>query len=184
MFQDIISFGANVCIIVISTWLIVKYITFRKYVSKYMDNIDKIIDNIEELEVDDDDQPNETTELPTEYHAYRDRLIGVAASGNAKVYLGKNITTSEIENLEEKEMLKLYSRYETYIGNVMTKSLKSAICGAYTTIMSALVPSVSKGKYMLVEAERLSENLIENPVINLGHTLANCTTITGITSRL
>ena len=183
MFQDIISFGANVCIIAISTWLIVKYIKFRKYVSKYMTDIDKIIENIEGLEVNAVDQPS-AAEPPAEYHAYRERLIGVAASGNAKIYLGKNITTSEIENLEEKEMLKLYSRYETYIGNVMTKSLKSTICGAYTMLMSALVPSVSKGKYMLVEAERLSENLIENPVINLGHTLANCTTITGITSRL
>ena len=55
------------------------------------------------------------------HEVHRERLIAVAASGNAKLYLGKNITTSEIENLGEKEVLKLYSRYETYIVNVMTK---------------------------------------------------------------
>ena len=56
----------------------------------------------------------------------------------------------------------------------MTKSLKSTICGAYTTKLSALVPSVSKGRYMLVEAERLSESLIENPVINLAISTYTC----------
>ena len=86
--------------------------------------------------------------------------------------------------MEEKAVLKLYSRYEAYIGNVMTKSLKSAICGAYTTIMGVLVPSVSKGRYALVEGEKLSESLIENPVINLALTLVNHIIIMGIISHL
>ena len=78
------------------------------------------------------------------------------------------------ESLEGKELMRLYSRYEAYIGSVMTKSLKSAICGAYTTIVGALVPSLSKGKYMLVESEKLSESLIENPVINLALSTYTC----------
>lgn len=174
---EITGIAANVCIIVISAWLIVKYLKFRKYVNKYMDDIDKIIDNIEELDAGLHPAPcNMQGESPDAGFgvSQRERLIAVAASGNAKLYLGKNITTSEIENLQEKELLKLYSRYETYIGSVMTKSLKSTICGTYTMIMSALVPSVSKGKYMLVEGERLSESLIENPVINLALSTYTC----------
>ena len=176
----ITGIAANVCIIVISTWLVAKYLDFRKYVNKYMDDIDKIIDEVLVMGPTDDNSNSEPVILqgagcnPAVEPPYRERLIAVAASGNAKLYLGKNITTSEIENLEDKEVLKLYSRYEIYIGNIMTKSLKSAICGAYITIMSALVPSISKGKYMLVEGERLSESLIENPVINLALSTYTC----------
>ena len=137
-------------------------------------DIDKIIDDIEGLEQTEQTPLHQPSALTGQIELYRERLIAVAASGNAKLYLGKNITSSEIENLEDKEVLKLYSRYEIYIGNIMTKSLKSAICGAYTTIMSALVPSISKGKYMLVEGERLSESLIENPVINLALSTYTC----------
>ena len=136
------------------------------------DDIDRILDNIEKLE-----QPsNEALEAsPTvEVSPIRERLIAVAASGNAQQYLGKHITTSKIENLEEKEVRKLYSRYEAYIGGEMTKSMKSAICKTYTTLMGVLIPSASKGKYMLDEGERLSEKLIENPVVNLALSTYTC----------
>ena len=114
-------------------------------------DIDKLIENIEKLE-----QPKPLEEN-TDHH--RERLIGVVASGNAKLYLGKNITESEIENLKNEELLKLYSRYEIYIGGVMTKSLKHTICSAYTTLVGVMVPSVSKGKYFLVETEKLKTSL-------------------------
>ena len=190
---ELTGIAANLCIIVISTWLVTRYLKLKKYVSKYMANdIDKIIDSIEELEQGAGPAVEHGVGTALQQGAvcnpalqqgagcnpavetHKERLIAVAASGNAKLYLGKNITTTEIESLEDKEVLKLYSRYETYIGNVMTKSLKSTICGAYTTILSALVPSVSKGKYMLIEGERLSESLIENPVINLALSTYTC----------
>ena len=185
---ELTSILANLCIIVLSGWLVMKYLVVKKYLCKYMD-IDKILDELqigETAEPRQDEvllpkleesevvgQPSALTGCGAEPH-YRERLIAVAASGNAKLYLGKNITTSEIESLEGKEVMRLYSRYEAYIGSVMTKSLKSAICGAYTTIVGLLVPSVSKGRYMLVEGERLSESLIENPVINLALSTYTC----------
>ena len=177
---EITSFVANICIIAGFAWLIAKYLKIKKYAHRYMD-IDKILDDIKSLDQESGGEPtNESAIFPPtvdaqgQLQAYKERLIAVAASGNAKLYLGKNITTSEIENLEDKEVMKLYSRYETYIGSVMTKSLKSAICGAYTTLMSVLVPSVSKGRYILIEGERLSESLIENPVINLTLSTYTC----------
>lgn len=190
---ELTGIAANLCIITVSAWLVVNYLRVRSvtrkvknYLNIYMD-IDKILDNIEELEAAQpaDNEPcgAEPYAQPSQRSAVdaqgqltgcRERLIAVAASGNAKQYLGKNITTSEIESLEGKELMRLYSRYEAYIGSVMTKSLKSAICGAYTTIVGALVPSVSKGKYMLVEGEKLSESLIENPVINLALSTYTC----------
>lgn len=163
---EITGFIANIHIIVISTWLIVKYLSIKIYMNKYMD-IDKLLDNLEELE-----QP--TVEEQVDLQGHRERLIGVAASGNSKLYLGKNISVSEIEALDDKELLKLYSRYEVYIGSVMTKSLKSTICCAYTTLVSTLVPSISRGKCILVEADKLSESLIENPVINLALSTYTC----------
>ena len=133
-------------------------------------DIDKIIiDDIEELE---NGEPGEKGGDGME--SYRERLLGVAAGGNAKLYLGKNITVSEIESLDDKELLKLYSRYEVYIGSVMTKSLKTTICGAYTALVGVLVPSISKGKCILVEADKMSESLIENPVINLALSTYTC----------
>ena len=177
---EITSFVANICIIAGFAWLIAKYLKIKKYAHRYMD-IDKILDDIKSLDQESGGEPtNESAIFPRavdvqgQLQAYKERLIAVAASGNAKLYLGKNITTSDIENLEDKEVMKLYSRYETYIGSVMTKSLKSAICGAYTTLMSVLVPSVSKGRYILIEGEKLSESLIENPVINLTLSTYTC----------
>lgn len=174
---EITGIAANVCIIVFFVWIVRlkhKFMSVKKYVNKYMENdIDKMIDDIVE---ERNEQSTSAVDQPmlTGMEAHRERLVAVAASGNSKLYLGKNITTSEIENLEDKEVLKLYSRYETYIGNVMTKSLKSTICKTYVATMSALVPSVSKGKYLLVEGERLSESLIENPVINLALSTWTC----------
>ena len=179
---ELTGIAANLCIITVSAWLVVNYLRVRSvtrkvknYLNMYMD-IDKILDNIEELEVAQpaDNEPAIQPCGAEPLTGCRERLIAVAASGNAKQYLGKNITTSEIESLEGKELMRLYSRYEAYIGSVMTKSLKSAICGAYTTIVGLLVPSVSKGRYMLVEGERLSESLIENPVINLALSTYTC----------
>jgi hypothetical protein len=185
---EITSIVANVCIILISAWLTVKYLGVKKCVNRYMD-IDKLLDNIEEdLELETVDvglyptthsnnSGGNTTPAGARWltpSVERDRLIAVAAGGNAKLYLGKHITTSQIEKMDDKEVLKLYSRYEVYIGSVMTKSLKTTICGVYTTLMGLLVPSVSKGKYILIEGERLSESLTENPVINLALSTFTC----------
>ena len=43
----------------------------------------------------------------------KERLIQVVASGKSKFYLGKNFSTDEIESLDEKEITKLYGRYES-----------------------------------------------------------------------
>ena len=50
---------ANVYIIVISTWLVAKYLDFRKYVNKYMDDIDKIIDEVLVIGPTDDNSNSE-----------------------------------------------------------------------------------------------------------------------------
>ena len=114
---ELTSILANLCIIGVSAWLVVKYLKVmsvtrkvKNYLNMYMD-IDKIIGDIEKLEVGEPAanepaiqpygaEPSALTGCGAEPQAYRDRLIAVAASGNAKLYLGKNITTSEIENLE------------------------------------------------------------------------------------
>ncbi len=62
--------------------------------------------------------------LEPETERLRERLIGVAEAGKSKAYLGKNITSTEIENLDPKELLKLYARYEVCIGGLVTKSMK------------------------------------------------------------
>ena len=73
---EITGIVANVCIIVISTWLIVGYFRVKKYTNKYMDDdIDKILDILE--------QPSNEA-AGVEVSPIRERLIAVAASGNAK----------------------------------------------------------------------------------------------------
>ena len=72
-----------------------------------MTEIDQIIDGVAPEDI------RESTPLVSnETENLRERLIGVAVAGKNKEYLGKSITSYEIRSLDQKELRKLYARYE------------------------------------------------------------------------
>ena len=78
--------------------------------------------------------------------------------------MGKNITSDEIANLDPKELLKLYARYESHMGGIVTKSMKKHFVNtAYTNLVGLFLPK----NLAIIDREALEESLNEGPFIDL-----------------
>ena len=67
-------------------------------------------------------------QVQTADNKMKEKLILVVASGKSKRYLGKVMTTNEIEQLNDDEIQKLYARYEDVLGGLITNKLKTHMC--------------------------------------------------------
>ena len=112
--------------------------------------------------------------LPTQENKMKERLVHVVASGRSKHYFGKPYSTNEIEGLDQKELAKLYARYEAVLGGLITKTLKIHMCYAYTRAIEFLCPTVSKGRFELHNINELNESLGKGPFIDLALTSLTC----------
>ena len=72
--------------------------------------------------------------------AQRERLATIAAGGQARKLLGKDLTVEEIDSLGEEEIGKLYARYESRLEAIMTKTLGRAALQLYTAVVSLVLP--------------------------------------------
>jgi hypothetical protein len=122
------------------------------------DDIDKIVDEC-------------MTEQNDASSVMKERLIGVVAGGNSKEYLGKSISSSEIENLDDKEITKLYARYEAYLGGQITRTLKKHMICAYTKGVELICPSVNM---KLFEMNKMNDELNDGPFIDIALTSLTC----------
>ena len=101
-----------------------------------MTEIDQIIDGVMTPEVTGES----TTLVSNETENLRERLIGIAVAGKSREYLGKSITSDEIGSLDQKELRKLYARYEAHMGGVVTKTMKKHFVSAYTNLVGLFLP--------------------------------------------
>ena len=93
----------------------------------------------------------------------RDRLVGIAVAGKSQEFLGKNITSDEIERLDQNELRKLYARYENRMGGLVTKSLKRHVVVAYTKLVGWLLPK----SLVIADTDALEVSLNEGPFIDI-----------------
>ena len=84
-------------------------------------------------------------------------------SGKEQRLLWKNTTSNEIESLDHQALKKLYARYETYMGGVVTKSMKKHIVTAYTNIVGLFLPK----NLMINDRKALEDSLNKGPFIDL-----------------
>ena len=125
-----------------------------------MTEIDQIIDGVMTPEV----TVKSTALVSNETENLRERLIGVAVAGKSKEYLGKSITSDEIGSLDQKELRKLYSRYEAHMGGVVTNTMKKHFVTAYTNLVGLFLPK----NLAIFDREGLEESLNRGPFIELG----------------
>ena len=121
-----LNFIADVIIIAFTFWTVYKIYKLKLGgYRKEMTEIDEIINKSIDLKIED---LPKTEGLPKTDRSeeLRERLIGIAVAGKSKEYLGNPITSEEIERLDHEAILKLYARYETCMGGLVTKSLKEA----------------------------------------------------------
>ena len=131
-----------------------------------MTEIDQIIDGVMTPEV----TGVSTTLVSNETENLRERLIGVAVAGKSKEYLGKSITSDEIGSLDQKELRKLYARYEAHMGGVVTNTMKKHFVTAYTNLVGLFLPK----NLALFDREGLEESLNGGPFIELGLSKWTC----------
>ena len=65
----------------------------------------------------------------------RERLVACVLSGNSKMYLGKEYTEQQINEIDCTHVNTLLNRYESVLSAHMTKSLGKSVINLYSNIV-------------------------------------------------
>ena len=71
------------------------------------------------LEAEPASLPAAGTDIPT----LREQLAILVSTGKCKEAIGVNLTHEQVRRLEDKEVMRHYKRYETYVGSKTTETL-------------------------------------------------------------
>ena len=69
----------------------------------------------------------------------RERLVACVLSGNSKMYLGKEYTEQQINEMEYNSINKLLNRYESILSAQMTQSLGKSVINLYSNIACSVL---------------------------------------------
>jgi hypothetical protein len=123
-------------------WAIWQYIraTHKLSILVRAMNCDEVIDKL----LDDSAVDHQPAEDSADVSKKRERLAALAAGGEAHTYLGKATTVEQIDKASDKEIEKLYVRYESRLGALMTRTLRAAALQLYATAAEAVLPIENK----------------------------------------
>ena len=88
----------------------------------------------------------------------RERLVACVLSGNSKMYLGKEYTEQQINEMDYNSINTLLNRYESVLSAQMTKSLGKSIINLYSNIACSVLGVGNQ--------QELSANLESDPFLN------------------
>ena len=129
--DQITSILSNVCVILITAWLVIKSWQFKtwikswqfkKYISYYIKMTQPDVDQIDQLLLQAvasnsvDIQAGDAQLDDNAQTKMKEKLIQVVAGGKSRRYLGKLMTMKEIKQLDDEALKKLYARYEATLG--------------------------------------------------------------------
>ena len=69
----------------------------------------------------------------------REQLAILVSTGKCKEAIGKNLTHEDVRRLDEKDVMKYYKRYETYVGAKTTETLIDSFLGFFTKALGLVV---------------------------------------------
>ena len=69
----------------------------------------------------------------------RERLVACVLSGNSKMYLGKEYTEQQINEMDYNSINTLLNRYESVLSSQMTKSLGKSVINLYSNVACSLL---------------------------------------------
>ena len=69
----------------------------------------------------------------------RERLVACVLSGNSKMYLGKEYTEQQINEMDCNSVNALLNRYESVLNAQMTKSLGKSVINLYSNIACSVL---------------------------------------------
>ena len=88
----------------------------------------------------------------------RERLVACVLSGNSKMYLGKEYTEQQINEMDFDSINTLLNRYESILSAQMTKSLGKSIINLYSNLACSVLGVGNQ--------QELSIDLESNPFLN------------------
>ena len=88
----------------------------------------------------------------------RERLVACVLSGNSKMYLGKEYTEAQINEMDCTNVNTLLNRYESVLSAQMTKSLGKSVINLYSNIACSVLGVDNQ--------DALSEDLESDPFLN------------------
>ena len=71
--------------------------------------------------------------------ALREQLAFLVSTGKCKEAIGVNLTHEQVRRLEEKDVMRHYKRYETYVGAKTTETLIESFLSFSTKALSLVV---------------------------------------------
>ena len=159
---------------------LVEYIKLKRVVThiRHRMNCDELLDQLiaEDTGAVPADGTSSRTPTPTEQGSIahsvsaqqQARLAAVVAGGQAREYLGKQVTVAEVEEMEEAEIAKLYRRYEARLGATMTKTLGASALQMYALAAGTILPIPPENRPGLVQ------DLESDPFVGHALTTACC----------
>ena len=88
----------------------------------------------------------------------RERLVACVLSGNSKMYLGKEYTEQQINEMDYNSINTLLNQYESVLSAQMTKSLGKSIINLYSNLVCSLLGVGNQ--------QELSTDLESDPFLN------------------
>ena len=96
----------------------------------------------------------------------RERLVACVLSGNSKMYLGKEYTEQQINEMDYNNINTLLNRYESVLSAQMTKSLCKSVMNLYSNIACSVVGVGNQ--------QELSTDLECDPFLNIALQRVTC----------
>ena len=96
----------------------------------------------------------------------RERLVACALSGNSKMYLGKEYTELQINEMDCNDVNTLLNRYESILSAQMTKSLGRSVINLYSNIVCSVLGVGNQ--------QELSTDLECDPFLNIAMQRFTC----------
>ena len=84
-------------------------------------------------------EPASLHETGPDIPALREQLAILVSTGKCKEAIGVNLTHEQVRRLEDKEVMRHYKRYETYVGVKATKTLIESFLSFSTKALSLVV---------------------------------------------
>ena len=168
---QITSILSNVCIFLGVSWLAIKYFQFKKILYNIIKMATDQIDQLLQDAVQDATLANITADISADTSKEKEKLILVVASGKSKQFLGKLMTTADIETLSDEDVQKLYARYEAALGGLITRQLKKHMCYAYSRVIQSICPTLN---CKIEDIGGLTTSLGDGPFIDLALSSYTC----------
>ena len=105
----------------------------------------------------------------------RERLVACILSGNSKMYLGKEYTEQQINEMDHNSINTLLNRYESVLSAQMTKSLGKSIINLYSNLACSLLGVGNQQELSTdLECDPFFNTATQRFVLSVWHFVSSC----------